>query len=255
MSVFRRFFVVRLCAIWVFMGLGVLAIAQAPSASARTVNGCEIVDSPTADQHTDCPGADLSGADLHFANLRFANLQGADLQGADLDRANLFVAQLQLANLRGANLLAAYLPGAGLQFAVLYNADLTGADLSYASLSGARFDSTTKICATVMPNGSIDNRDCGALGAKPPLSKSRTFVLAATTTRTFDVGYPSALKYRRAKYFCDTRISGRGKRYVKILSHRSARGGTVCRVKARNNAKIPSLDTTAKITVAATTIR
>ncbi len=135
----------------------------------------------------------------------------------------------------------------------LTSVDLTSADLTSANLSGADLHGTI-FCYTTMPDGSINNRDCGPRGAKPPASKSRTFVLAAATTRTFDVGYPSALKYRRAKHFCDARVSGPGKRYVKILSHHSARGGTVCRVSARDNAKLPSLDTTAKIKVTATTI-
>jgi hypothetical protein len=49
-------------------------------------------------------------------------------------------------------------------------------------------------------------------------------------------------------------VSGLGKRFVKILSRGSALGGSVCRVKARNTAALPSLDTTAKVRVTATTI-
>lgn len=105
-----------------------------------------------------------------------------------------------------------------------------------------------------MPDGSIDNRDCSP-GAKPPAWRSKTFVLPANTTRSFDLGYPSALKYKRASYHCQALVSGPGKRHVKILSRGSARGGTVCRVRARNSAKLPSLDTTAKIKVSAATVR
>ena len=268
MSVFRRFFVVRLCSVF-FMALAVLAIAQAPSASARTINNCEIVDSPTADQRTNCPGADLYGADLIGANLGFANLSVADLilaqlhladlhladlSVADLNFANLTDADLGHADLSNADLTYADLSGADLRSADLVRADLTNADLSGADLRNADL-TLAKFCRTIMPDGSELNSHCRSLGAKPAASRIRTFVLAAATTRTFDIGYPSALKYKRAKYSCDARASGPGQRYVKIVSHRSARGGTVCRVKARNNARLRSLDTTAKITVTATTIR
>jgi hypothetical protein len=84
-------------------------------------------------------------------------------------------------------------------------------------------------------------------------SNSKTFLLPATTTKTFNVGYPVALKYKNAKYSCTATVSGLGKKNVKILSRGSAVGGTVCRVKARNTAKLPSLDTTANVRVTATT--
>ncbi len=108
-----------------------------------------------------------------------------------------------------------------------------------------------------MPDWSVNNANCGRLGGKPPVprvSRSKTFVLPAGRTKSFDVRYPSALKYKRARYYCQAVVSGPGKRYVKILSRGSALGGTVCRVRARNTAKLPSLDTTAKIKVIAATV-
>jgi curli biogenesis system outer membrane secretion channel CsgG len=92
-----------------------------------------------------------------------------------------------------------------------------------------------------------------AAAAKTPKSNSKTFILPAHTTKTFQVGYPFALKFKGAKYSCRATVSGLGKGYVKILSRGSALGGTVCRVKARNNAMLPSLDTTANLEVIATT--
>jgi hypothetical protein len=89
--------------------------------------------------------------------------------------------------------------------------------------------------------------------AKTPKSNSKTFILPAHTTKTFQVGYPFALKFKGAKYSCRATVSGLGKGYVKILSRGSAVGGTVCRVQARNNAMLPSLDTTANVKVIATT--
>jgi uncharacterized protein YjbI with pentapeptide repeats len=375
MSSLGRVFVPRLCAVLV-APLAVLAIVQAPSASARTINGCEIVDHPTPDHRTNCPGADLfaadlSGADLSGADLSGANLGWAGLPGANLTGANLSHADLPKANLNRANLSHADLSSAALYHALLARVDLSGANLLGAGLSPGGLN-VSRLCGTIMPDGSTNNRDCNGLGAKPParvingcqiveyptdydhtdcpgahlshadlsglnltyadlsganlsganlryadltadlsdadlsgadltganlyralldgaeltgaittdayfcrtsmpngstnnancppgarppMSRSKTFVLPANSTKTFDVGYPSALKYRRARYFCDALVSGRGKRFVKILSRRSARGGTVCRVRARNTAKLPSLDTTAKVKVIATTVR
>jgi len=92
-----------------------------------------------------------------------------------------------------------------------------------------------------------------AAAAKSRKSSSKTFILPANTTRTLTVGYPFALKFKGAKYSCTAKVSGLGKRFVKILRRGSAFGGSVCRVKARNSAKLPSLDTTAKVRVTATT--
>jgi hypothetical protein len=93
----------------------------------------------------------------------------------------------------------------------------------------------------------------GGAAAKTPKSNSKTFILPAHTTKTFQVGYPLALKLKGARYTCRATLSGLGKGYVKILSRGSALSGTVCRVKARNNAMLPSLDTTANVKVIATT--
>jgi hypothetical protein len=93
----------------------------------------------------------------------------------------------------------------------------------------------------------------GATAAKTPKSNSKTFILPAHTTRTLQVPYPFALKFKGATYSCRATVSGLGKSFVKILSRGSAVGGTACRVKARNGAMLPSLDTTAKVKVTATT--
>jgi hypothetical protein len=93
----------------------------------------------------------------------------------------------------------------------------------------------------------------GAAAAKTPKSNAKTFILPAHTTKTLQVPYPFALEFKGAKYSCRATVFGLGKGYVKILSRGSALGGTVCRVKARNNAMLPSLDTTANLKVIATT--
>lgn len=82
----------------------------------------------------------------------------------------------------------------------------------------------------------------------------KSFTLGGSQTLTFQVPYPLALKYGQSRYGCSAGVSGLGRRYVRILSQRSAAGGSVCQVKARNTAKLPSIDTTATIRVTATTI-
>ena len=72
-------------------------------------------------------------------------------------------------------------------------------------------------------------------------------------TKTINVAYPQALKHSGARYSCTASVSGPARSQVKILSRGSALGGSVCRVKARNNSRVSGLDGTAKITVKATT--
>jgi hypothetical protein len=93
----------------------------------------------------------------------------------------------------------------------------------------------------------------GASAAKVRQSHSKTVTLQGRTTKTVDVGYPNALKFRGAKYSCTWKVSGVDPRKVKILFHGSVKGGTVCRVKARNPAR-PSIDASVKLKVTATTV-
>ena len=92
-----------------------------------------------------------------------------------------------------------------------------------------------------------------ALGRTATTANVRTFTLGGSQTLTFQVPYPFALKYGNARYSCSASVSGRGSRYVRILSRGSALGGSVCQVKARNTAKLPSIDTTAAVRVTAST--
>jgi hypothetical protein len=85
---------------------------------------------------------------------------------------------------------------------------------------------------------------------KKPTAKhtTKTFTLAAGATKTFDVGYPDALKFGNAKYSGKVEILkptkvGKGQKApdlkkVKVLSKGSAVGGSVYRAKVKNgNAK------------------
>jgi hypothetical protein len=91
-------------------------------------------------------------------------------------------------------------------------------------------------------------------GATTRKSNTKTFTLHAHTTKTFQVGYPFALKFRGAKYSCTVTVSGPGKRGVKILSKGPAKGGSVCSVKARNSNKFEDPLEDAKLKITATTV-
>ena len=92
-----------------------------------------------------------------------------------------------------------------------------------------------------------------ALGAAGRESASKTITLNGKQTKTVTVGYPHALEFPGARYTCTWKIKGVDPGKIKILSHGSALGGTVCRVKAHNPAA-PSLDASVRFTVIATTI-
>lgn len=136
--------------------------AEAGTSSARHVNGCAVVDKPTTERHTDCPGAQLSRADLSHANLSHANLSGADLTYADLTHTDLSGADLSRAKLTYANLLSANLSRAELANAFLY-----GAMAYLANFSDAHFRST--LC----PNGQF-TKPMGKIDACPRLDRRTT---------------------------------------------------------------------------------
>jgi uncharacterized protein YjbI with pentapeptide repeats len=87
----------------------------------------------------DLSGATLSGATLREASLTMASLTGANLSGAGLSKADLSGANLSKADLRRAN---------------LREAELSGADMTEAKLENAKF------CKTIMPDDTMNNRDC-----------------------------------------------------------------------------------------------
>ena len=153
-------------------------------ASANTINGCEIVDNPTLNHHTDCPGANLRHAYLSSLNLSYANLSGAVMKDAefdhvDLSQANLSGAKLQYASFDSTPLIGAHLNGANLTSAGLAIVDLSDANLSGADLSYVIFVQT-KFCHTTMPDGSINDtgvgqfpRGCGVGAPSPRQSRRR----------------------------------------------------------------------------------
>src|ERR1700716_978867 len=98
-----------------------------------------------------------------------------------------------------------------------------GADMLGSKTTGSRARRAAVAalaCATALTGASAALG--GASAAKTRKSKSKAFILPANTTKTFDVGYPFALKYKNAKYSCTATVSGLGKKNVKILSRGSA---------------------------------
>jgi hypothetical protein len=107
---------------------------------------------------------DLTAAPLAEANLKAVQLPKARLLMANFARANLIDANFAEAKLGGANfagarlwaanLTNANLSRANLAEASLYLANFAGADLNKANLTEAKF------CRTIIPDGTLNNRDC-----------------------------------------------------------------------------------------------
>tara|TARA_A100001011_G_C14202381_1_gene796222 strand:+ start:689 stop:1210 length:522 start_codon:yes stop_codon:yes gene_type:complete len=87
---------------------------------------------------------DLSGGNLTGATLTGAYMNGAILRDANLEGADFTDAELELADFTAAN---------------LKNVDFSGAYLLHAIITEYQFGAT-RLCKTVMPNASINNRDC-----------------------------------------------------------------------------------------------
>ena len=69
------------------------------------------------------------------------------------------------------------------------------------------------------------------------LHKTKTFKLSGGKTKTFEVRYPDALKYKGSKYSGKVKVAGfepRNIKKVKILHKGSCLGGSVFCVKVRN---------------------
>jgi hypothetical protein len=89
-------------------------------------------------------------------------------------------------------------------------------------------------------------------------SASRTFIVRSQTTQTDILGFPFALKYGNAQYSGKVRIlpparGGRGQArprlsLVKVLSRGPAEGGSVYRVKVRNNNPRPAAPVRMRVT-------
>jgi uncharacterized protein YjbI with pentapeptide repeats len=135
----------------------------------------------------DLSRADLSRTDLSGANLRQTNLNGASLNKADLSRASLMEAKLGGATLwrtklneadlngaalNGADLSEAYLAKANLSETYLAKANLSGTNLSGANLAKIQSLDSAKFCQTIMPDGTVNNRDCPPEPAPPDPSET-----------------------------------------------------------------------------------
>lgn len=154
-----------------------LALTIAPVSgawAAPTVLGtCVIVENPTIDDHTECPGADLSMSVgwVSGLNLDYANFAGADLtdspliiesashkhmnlDGATLDGVPLVELDLTTSSMAGASMIGTVMVGADLSGLDLSGNDLTGAigvdgDFTGVDLSGATMTGSTFIKAVL----------------------------------------------------------------------------------------------------------
>ncbi|PZR69251.1 MAG: hypothetical protein DLM63_01865 [Solirubrobacterales bacterium] len=81
-------------------------------------------------------------------------------------------------------------------------------------------------------------------GTTKPVSSKRTFTIASKATKSFHLLYPNALQFAGATKSGRVKLSGSG---LKVLSKGSAEGGSVYRVKVRNNGK-----GTGRVTITAT---
>lgn len=97
-----------------------------------------------------------------FTNTRCAPGAGKNLSKCDYAGASTLAGKnLKGANLTSANLLAADASGADLRGVNLGGACLTNADLSGATVNSSTNASTARYCGTIMPDGAINDRDCG----------------------------------------------------------------------------------------------
>jgi uncharacterized protein YjbI with pentapeptide repeats len=103
----------------------------------------------TAIWRTSCYRKKSQRSGLREVNAFMVDLSGATLSGATLREASLTMASLTGANLSGAGLSKADLRGANLR-----EAELSGADMTEAKLENAKF------CKTIMPDDTMNNRDC-----------------------------------------------------------------------------------------------
>lgn len=106
----------------------------------------------------------LAGLDLNHTDLSHVDLSRANLKKANLERANLESAQLTGARLVGAYLGHANLKSANLAEADLEDADLEGADFREAILEGANLKGVKNLEKavlknTIMPNGTVYDKD------------------------------------------------------------------------------------------------
>jgi hypothetical protein len=127
---------------------------------------------------------DLTGAHLSKAGLAGADLRDAILMGADLSKAILTGAHLSKANLGGADLRDAILIGADLRGAKLFGADLRGAklfgtDLRETYLTNLEAVENIKLCETIMPDGTVNDRDC------PPGTQTMSSLLPSSGEEKF----------------------------------------------------------------------
>ena len=119
------------------------------------------------------------GCDLTQVNLGFKNLRGSRLKKSNFSKAYLVYADLTGANLSNTTLTGAFMNGVNLTNTNLENANFTNTELELANFTSANLQNVNfsgayllhaiitekqlmyaRLCETVMPDASINNRDC-----------------------------------------------------------------------------------------------
>lgn len=101
-------------------------VVAPPTATADDViNGCTIVEDPTAEVHTVCRNTDLKGIDLSVRQMQYADFAGSDLSNADLSFSDY-----AYTNFSGTKLVGTNFAGTTPLLANFNDADLSGADLT-----------------------------------------------------------------------------------------------------------------------------
>jgi Pentapeptide repeats (9 copies) len=109
----------------------------------------------------------LVGIIIEGANLQNVNLESANLTSSEFRNTSFRDAHLKKADFTDAHLEKAYFIRAHLEGATFNKSDVKGAVFIDAHLENAiveeKFFKEAKFCRTIMPNLTIQNRDCDAL--------------------------------------------------------------------------------------------
>ena len=117
----------------------------------------------------DFSGAKMYWATLNKASLRNVNFQGAtlgysDLLGGDFSNANFKDANMDGVDIRVSNFKGANLENVVIEFDGPQNPQYFGANFTDANFKGATIyideEESVYFCRTIMPDGTINNRDC-----------------------------------------------------------------------------------------------
>lgn len=116
-------------------------------------------------QHVNFSDADLRNAIFSSAKLCNTEFKNTRLQKATFENTDLQAACFDEANLQGASFKKAKLQDAILlESSDLKDTDFTDANLQHAAIDSLEQFKDSKLCRTIMPDGTVWNRDCEESG-------------------------------------------------------------------------------------------